>query len=53
MLYLIIGHADGYEDVFYGVCHSIARVEEICYEAEKNDEAGRYYTWFPVIDIED
>ena len=52
MLYLIIGHREGYEDVFYGVCHSLEKVEEFCYYAENSDEDGRYYEWFPVLELD-
>lgn len=52
MLYLIVGQAEGHEDVFYGVCHSLERAKELCYEAEENDEDGLYYTWFPVLDLD-
>lgn len=53
MLYLIIGRKEGYEDVYYGACHSIKRAEELCYEAEDNDEDGRYYEWFPILELDD
>lgn len=52
MLYLIVGRKEGYEDIFYGACHSLEKAEEFCYYAEANDEDGRYYEWFPVLEIE-
>lgn len=52
MLYLIIGRKEGHEDVFYGVCHTLEKAEEFCYYAEDSDENGRYYEWFPVLELD-
>ena len=51
--YVILGELeDGTVDVYYGVCHSMARADELCYEAEENDP-DHYYTWHEIIEEDD
>ena len=40
-------------DVYYAVCHSMARAEELCLKAENEDTEGRIYNWAEVIEEDD
>ena len=53
--YVIVGELeDGNVDVYYAVCHSMKRADELCLEAEANDEVpNRYYTWREIIEEDD
>ena len=51
--YVILGELeDGTVDVYYSVCHSMERADELCYEAEENDP-DHYYTWHEIIEEDD
>lgn len=52
--YIIVGELEDTDqiDVFYAVCHSIRRADELCLEAEVEDP-GRIYTWREVVEEED
>jgi hypothetical protein len=53
--YIVVGELeDGTIDVFYGVCHSIKRADELCLEAEADDfNPDRCYTWHEIIEEDD
>ena len=40
-------------DVYYAVCHSMERAEELCLKAEEEDTDGRIYSWAEVIEEDD
>ena len=52
--YVVVGELEDTNmiDVFYGVCHTIERADELCFEAEAADP-GRIYTWREVIEEDD
>lgn len=51
--YVILGKLeDGTVDVYYAVCHYMARADELCYEAEKADP-DHYYDWHEIIEEDD
>lgn len=51
--YIVYGENEyGFTDVYYAVCHSMARADELCYEAETEDP-DHIYTWREVIEDED
>ena len=51
--YVITGELEaGTPDVWWAVCHSIERAEQLCLEAEQEDPK-HMYTWHEVIDEED
>ena len=52
--YVIVGELEDSDkiDVFYAVCHSMARVDVLCTEAEAKDPS-RIYTWREVIEEDD
>lgn len=39
-------------EVWYGICHSMHRADELAYEAETNDP-DHVYVWYEVIEEED
>ena len=40
-------------DVYYAVCHTMERAEELCLKAETEDPNGRIYSWAEVIEEDD
>ena len=51
--YVIVGELDdGTVDIYYAICHSLARADQLCYEAELEDP-NREYTWYEVIEEDD
>lgn len=52
-VYVVIGELeDGRADVYYAVCHTMGRADELCHEAEAADPE-HYYTWYEVIEEDD
>ena len=54
--YLVYGAYDVTNDridVFYAICHSMHRADELCKQAEAEDTAGRIYNWVEVIEEDD
>lgn len=54
LAYAIVGELEDANevDVFYAICHSIKRADEICLEAESKDPS-RIYTWREVPEEDD
>ena len=55
-VYIIVGFSTVYQDcvdTYYAVCHSMKRAEELCLKAEAEDDTGRIYTWYEVIEEDD
>jgi hypothetical protein len=51
--YVILGQLDNGElDRVYAVCHSMARADELCYEAELEDPEIQY-NYYEVIEEDD
>jgi len=51
--YIVVGELDtGEVDVFYAVCHSFERADELCVEAETKDP-DHNYTYYEVIEEDD
>lgn len=52
--YLIVGELEDTDqvDVYYGICHSTERADELCLEAEY-DDPSHIYTWREVIEEDD
>jgi len=53
--YVITGELEnGTVDVYYAVCHSMHKADELCLEAERDDtQSDRIYTWHEVIEEDD
>lgn len=53
--FVVVGElVDGTVDVYYAVCHSMAKADELCLEAETDDfNPDRYYTWHEIIEEDD
>lgn len=52
--YVVTGELeDGTIDVFYAVCHSMHKADELCLEAENDDLCDRIYTWHEIIEEDD
>lgn len=52
--YVVVGELENGIDIYYAVCHSMSKAEELCYEAEKDDpNPDRYYSWYEVIEEDD
>lgn len=52
--YIVTGELeDGTTDVYYAVCHSMSRADELCYEAEAEDNGTHIFTWHEVIEEDD
>ena len=53
--YVVTGELEnGVVDVFYAVCHSMHKADELCLEAENDDfNCERIYTWHEVIEEDD
>ena len=53
--YAVVGELpDGTIDVWYAVCHSMHRADELCLEAENDDfNPDHYYTWHEIIEEDD
>lgn len=53
--YVITGELeDGTVDVYYAICHSMHKADELCLEAERDDtQSDRIYTWHEVIEEDD
>ena len=52
--YVVVGELENTEvvDVYYAVCHSMKRADELCQEAESWDSSRIYY-WVEVIEEDD
>lgn len=52
--YVIVGELEDTNvvDVYYAICHSMDRADELCLEAEASDPS-RIYTWREVIEEDD
>jgi hypothetical protein len=52
--YVIVGELEDTDhiDVFYAICHSMDRADELCLEAESADP-GRIYTWREIVEEDD
>ena len=52
--YVVVGERidEAVPEVWYAVCHSMNRAEELCMEAEENDPEHPY-TWYEVIEEDD
>lgn len=51
--YVIVGKLeDESVDVYYAVCHSMTRADELCLEAETADPT-HFYTWYEVVEEDD
>ena len=52
--YVVVGEKldEAIPDVWYAVCHSMKRADELAYEAEPADP-NHVYVWYEVIDEED
>ena len=53
--YVVTGELeDGTVDVYYAVCHSMHKAQELCLEAENDDfNPDRIYVWHEVIEEDD
>lgn len=53
--YVVVGELEnGQAFVYYSLCHSMARADELCLEAETEDtNPDHYYTWYEVIEEDD
>ena len=53
--YVITGELEnGTVAVYYAVCHSIEKAEQLCFQAEDEDsDANHVYTWHEIIEEED
>lgn len=53
--YVVTGELpDGTTDVYYAVCHSMRKADQLCLEAERDDcDSVRIYTWHEVIEEDD
>ena len=54
--YLIVGELEDTDqiDVFYTICHSMERADELCLEAEAEaEDPSRIYTWREVVEEDD
>lgn len=52
--YVVVGERpdEAVPDVWYAVCHSMRRADELAYEAEDKDP-NHIYVWYEVIEEED
>ena len=52
--YVVVGEKleEAVPDVWYAVCHSMKRADELAYEAEAADP-NHVYVWYEVIEEED
>lgn len=53
--YVVVGELEnGVVDVYYAVCHSMHKADELCLEAENDDfNCDRIYTWHEIIEEDD
>lgn len=54
--YIVYGMYDVTQDrvdVYYAVCHTMERAEELCLKAEAEDPDGRIYNWAEVVEEDD
>ena len=53
--YIVVGeNADGKVEVYYGVCHSMHKADELCLAAEADDfNYDRIYTWHETVEEDD
>ena len=53
--YVVTGeNENGVVEVFYAVCHSMHKADELCLEAENDDfNCDRIYTWHEIIEEDD
>lgn len=53
--YVVTGELENGDVVdYYGVCHSMTRADELCLEAEtENDDPNVIYTWHQVVEEDD
>jgi len=53
--YVVTGENEaGVVEVYYAVCHSMHKADELCLEAENDDfNCDRIYTWHEIIEEED
>ena len=52
--YVVVGELerDAVPVVWYAVCHSMSRADELAYEAEANDP-DHVYVWYEVVEEDD
>lgn len=52
--YVVVGEREdeGVPDVWYAVCHSMERADELAYEAEDKDP-NHVYVWYEVVEEDD
>lgn len=52
--YVVVGERidEAVPEVWYAVCHSMNRADELCYEAEDADP-DRVYVWYETIEEDD
>lgn len=52
--YVVVGErpTEAVVDVWYAVCHSMDRADELCYQAEDADP-DHVYLWYEVIEEDD
>ena len=52
--YVIVGEriSEAVPEVWYAVCHSMTRADELCYEAEAKDP-DHVYLWYEIIEEDD
>ena len=50
--YVIVGKLEDVVVVYYAICHSMIRADELCSEAEAADPAHEY-SWYEVIEEDD
>lgn len=52
--YVVIGERidEAVPEVWYAVCHSMDRADELCYEAEDADP-NHIYVWYEIVEEDD
>lgn len=53
-VYIVVGKLEDSDaiDIFYAVCHSMKRADELCLEAE-NEDPGHIYMWYESVEEDD